>query len=172
MQKNEVSSILVVMVVLWIGIVCAGCITNTPSHNTSGACAYECSPNVTPVPTERHRPDSYWITTNPLANIMSGATINITGETNLPVDTRLWVQVLYPFRMRDKAHSHDIDGNYTVAYVDPGNTSGVNTWMVAVNTTGYTPKGYGTERCEVTVSPDYEGTGRNVTYFYVTESTD
>jgi len=168
MQKNEVSSILVVMVVLWIGIGCAGCITNTPSHNTSGACAYGCSPNVTPVPTERHRPDSYWITTNPLANTTSGATINITGETNLPVDTRLWVQVLYyPFLMHDKAHQHDIDGNYTVAYVGPGNTSGVNTWGVNVNTTGY-----GTKRCEVTVFPDYINTARNVTYFYTNKRTD
>jgi hypothetical protein len=177
MHNKKIWDILAVVVVLLMGIVCAGCIFNTPpppvlenttSLNTSGACVCECGTTTpTPLVTEREYPSEYWIITNPLANTTSGATINITGETNLPVDTRLLVRVLYPFRHHSKAHQHDIDGNITVAYVNPGNTSGVNTWMVAVNTTGYTPTGYDTQECEVAVFPAYGDTRSKLTYFYV-----
>jgi hypothetical protein len=181
MQKKENSGILAVMVVLLMGIVCAGCITNTPtppvlenttSFNTSEACVCECGTIPVPVVTERYRPDSYWITIHPLANITSGATINITGETNLPVDTRLAVESVPPFRHHGKATAHILEGNITAAYVDPGNTRGVNIWGVVVNTTGYIHPGHGTDTCYVSVFPYFGVDCHNKTTFYLNESVD
>jgi hypothetical protein len=180
MQKKENSGILAVMVVLWIGLVCAGCTTptqppvveNATTLNTSEACACECGTIPVPVVTERYLPDSYWITIHPLANSTSGATINITGETNLPVDTRLFVESLPPFHPHTKSTAHIQEGNITAAYVDPGNTRGVNTWGVVVNTTGYAYLGHGAFTCYVSVYPDFGVDCHNKTTFYLNESVE
>ena len=162
MQKNEVSSILVVMVVLLMGIVCVGCITTTPppalesttSLNTSGACACECG-TTAPTPTENathaetESQDEYWIAIHPVGNVTIGQGLHISGSTTLPVGTEIFYQVLcakafHPGNREGKTYGESSG----LLLVELGNGN-YNTWNMNGPTFGFVQGEYFVSVCDL-----------------------
>jgi hypothetical protein len=116
---------------------------------------------------EQHTtPGKSWITIHPISNITRGEIIRIQGLTDLPVGTKLVIQVYCTecFNWHQKSRAGEFYGNVTTTTVMPGSSQG-NAYSVEVDTSAYIPDEY-----QVSVQMLNESTNTKTHFFVMNTS--
>jgi hypothetical protein len=154
--------ILIILALVTFFTLSSGC-TQVPGTVTTG------EPDSAGLPqTEQHTPPGKsWITIHPISNITRGEIIRIQGLTDLPVGTKLGIQVFCTecFNWHQKSRAGEFYGNVTTTSVVPGSSQG-NAYSAEVDTSAYIPDEY-----QVSVQMLNEFTN-NKTHFFVMNTSE